>query len=53
MAILITGASSGFGAAMATAFVQAGYLVIAYRKIGRFTRQTRRSFSAHYHGYDQ
>lgn len=28
MAILITGASSGFGAAMATAFVQAGYLVI-------------------------
>ncbi|MDK4625152.1 SDR family NAD(P)-dependent oxidoreductase [Kingella kingae] len=28
MAILITGASVGFGAAMATAFVQAGYLVI-------------------------
>lgn len=28
MAILITGASSGFGAAMATTFVQAGYLVI-------------------------
>lgn len=28
MAILITGASAGFGAAMATAFVQAGYLVI-------------------------
>lgn len=28
MAILITGASSGFGAAMATVFVQAGYLVI-------------------------
>ena len=54
---LITGASSGFGAAMATAFVQAGYLVIGTarrtEKIGRFTRQTRRSFSAHYHGYDQ
>lgn len=34
MAILITGASSGFGAAMAQTFVQAGYLVIGTARRG-------------------